>query len=566
MNKLTLAFPSVPYGSIESPWSLEPFLYKGGAKETIRKVSSLINSGKLGQPITERLPLLELLHDALLAKYNGGGSRYTLRGGIAKLRKFYAWADDSNIELTVANVCRNYSDWTETIWIRTVVDKRIVYKSGADITGTVGAILEYALDRPVVAPFSRMKRIARKRKALSPKADKQILTDTFAFGRFLLELRKHLSLERISARLPLIIELSNGVTWEEWSGLQKPPSPEEFQKMKPYRRKLMLDRREKWQTDTSWSTRYSLINLRIEAELLIFIAQTGMNLAQAHVLRVGDFRYASHNDGYQVRRAFKSRASRVVEFEIYSEYRTFFENYLSWRSQIFSEIDDDRLFPLRSHKYQALAVAPNFDRIREKCSIAGVNYVGPRELRKTRVNWLLRKSANPLLTAEMAQHSLRTLHKDYERPNHQLALVEITLFNQKKDTVLQAPGPGVCAKKSSDTINSNSQSVIRPDCITSAGCLFCEYQRDLPTFDHIWSLTTYHRYQTLMLADNRQPANLNTSSHIQKIIERLKLKIDAFRQLGGEFSVWVDEAHVRTAEEDYHPNWDVFIRLIGDLR
>ncbi|MDG9873769.1 site-specific integrase [Pseudomonas juntendi] len=566
MNELILAFPTVPYGSIESPWSLEPFLYKGGAKETIRKVRSLIHSGKLGQPIGERMPLLELLHDALLAKYNAGGSRYTLRGGIAKLRQFYTWCDLSNIELTVANVCKNYSDWTETIWVRTVVEKQITYKSGADITGTVGAILEYALDRPVVAPFSRMKRTARKRKSLSPKADKQILADTFAFGQFLLELCEALSLENISGRLPLLIEFSNGSSLEEWSGLQKPPTPENFQRMKPYRQKLMLDRREKWQNDTSWHTRHSLINLRIEAELLIFIAQTGMNLAQAHTLRMGDFRYASHNDGYQVRRAFKSRASRVVEFEIYSEYRIFFKKYVSWRNHFFSDIDDDRLFPLRSYKYQALAVAPNFDRVREKCGIAGISYVGPRELRKTRVNWLLRKSANPSLTAEMAQHSVRTLHKDYERPNHQQALVEITLFNTKKDTALQAPGPGVCAKKNSDKFNLSSHSLVKPDCITSAGCLFCEYQRDLPTFDHIWSLSTFHRYQTLLLAENRQPTTLNTSSHLQKIIERLKLKLDAFNHLGGEFSGWVEEARVRIDEEDYHPNWDVFIRLLGDLR
>ncbi|VVM71871.1 hypothetical protein PS673_01818 [Pseudomonas fluorescens] len=565
MLGVELSFPNVDYGSVESIWSLEPLLYEGGAKENIRKVGALISNGNLGEPRKARMPLLELLHDALMGKYNGGGSRYTLRGSITKLRQFYAWCDDMKVDLSMSNVCSRYADWTETIWIRTVVKKEITYKSATDLTGSVGILLEYALDIPVIAPYSRMKRKDRKKKALSPKADKQILSDTFAFGQLLLEIREQLSIKKIKERLPLVMSFSNGSTYEEWSGLQKPPTEKELDRMKPYRRKSMITRREDWQIDTSWRTRYPLINLRIEAELLVFISQTGMNLAQAHMLKVGDFRYASHNDGYQVRRAFKSRASREVEFEIYSEYRVFFESYLSWRKDVFVDIDDDRLFPIRSHKYQAIEVAPNFDRIREKCSITGVKYVGPRELRKTRVNWLLRKSANPSLTAEMAQHSLETLHRDYERPNHQIAMMEITLFNKNKDIILQAPGPGMCSKRQSDRLPQDIYSVVKPDCITSAGCLFCEYQRDLPTFDHVWSLATYHRYQVLLLAANRHPASLNTSASVEKIIERTRSKIEAFSQLGDEFTDWAKEASIRIDEEDYHPNWDIFIKLLGDL-
>ena len=53
--------------------------------------------------------------------------------------------------------------------------------------------------------------------------------------------------------------------------------------------------------DRTLRTRFPIVNLRIESELLMFIAQTGMNLQQAHTLRVEQFHYTSHLDGYQVR-------------------------------------------------------------------------------------------------------------------------------------------------------------------------------------------------------------------------------------------------------------------------
>lgn len=40
-----------------------------------------------------------------------------------------------------------------------------------------------------------------------------------------------------------------------------------------------------------------VINLRICAEFLIFVAQTGMNKAQAMALTLGDYRYESFMDG-----------------------------------------------------------------------------------------------------------------------------------------------------------------------------------------------------------------------------------------------------------------------------
>jgi hypothetical protein len=120
-------------------------------------------------------------------------------------------------------------------------------------------------------------------------------------------------------------------------------------------------------------TRHPLFNLRIEAELLIFIAQTGMNLAQANQLTVGKFTYQSYEEGYKVRRIYKNRRQGEVEFTVYSEYRIHFETYLKWRSAILEGLDDERLFPLTTPgRRRAPDASPHFASIRKRCQLAGV--------------------------------------------------------------------------------------------------------------------------------------------------------------------------------------------------
>lgn len=50
--------------------------------------------------------------------------------------------------------------------------------------------------------------------------------------------------------------------------------------------------------------RNSILNFRIEAELLIFIAQTGMNLAQAVGLKRESYRWKSDGDDVEVFRVY----------------------------------------------------------------------------------------------------------------------------------------------------------------------------------------------------------------------------------------------------------------------
>jgi hypothetical protein len=107
---------------------------------------------------------------------------------------------------------------------------------------------------------------------------------------------------------------------ELWSRLQKSST---LVTLRPgyknkYLTRSVLKLRAEWEAEHSLRTRFPLVNIRIEAELLVFIAQTGMNLSQAHNLRRTQYSYKSTIDGYEVR-DYKERRQGEVLFEIFSD-------------------------------------------------------------------------------------------------------------------------------------------------------------------------------------------------------------------------------------------------------
>ncbi|MEJ6818053.1 hypothetical protein PseuLF5_13710 [Pseudomonas sp. LF-5] len=557
---------NVDYGDTESTWDLKPLLFIGGSDCNIREANKKIDSGELGCLQINRLNLVIKFHEVLCSKLEGGVSRYTVRGKFQHLRVFYKWGDSKGYNFDTNNIVEKYIEWTEHLLNRTRFLKEINEKTAHSLASGIGSLIEETIGSTGLTTRSRVRRPTLKKNVLGTNADKQHLHETFSYGQFLLKIAEALTNEKIFSQLPLVIELNDNKKLEEWSGLKPESDALDTATAKEracYLRRV-LARRERWQSDHTWRTRYPLINLRIEAELLIFISQTGINLSQAHRLKRESFRYASHNDGYLVKRAYKPRAGGEVEFEIYSEYRVFFEKYLKWLGTIFTIEDDDRLFPLKSPKYTSTAALPTFERIRDRCSASGIRYVGPRELRKTRINWLIRKSQDLTLVAEIAQNTTSTLMTSYEMPHHQLATAEITNFNSKRAAELLAPGPGLCLRTEDELVKSHNDYGLEPNCINPAGCLFCVHQRDIESFDHIWSLKTYQRYQTEMLLTHKAMLSSpdSTPSPAEQTINRVSEKLQALSELGVEHRRWVDESTDRVTEGDYHPQWDVFIRIL----
>lgn len=546
-------------GGDDLSWDLRNLLFRGGAGAKANEVAALITAGKLGRPLNARLPLISKLQDAIVGDFVGGGSKRTVEARIRNLRELYRYADQIGIDPTEDNVRRLFIDWTAQLRHRQRL-KQLKSVSVYQMSQRAALLITSILGIPTktLMRAARIRYPSTSKQSLGSQSDKQLLAETFAFGHALLDLTAGLSLGAIQGPLPVELHFRTGQVIFEWSGAVSAARMEETE-YEPLARQVLIGSQRYRSMNTGLRARYPLVNLRMEAELLIFIAQTGMNLAQATTLKTGRFSYQSHHDGYIVRRSYKNRRQGEVEFVIYSDYRVAFKRYLEWRNALFPEDPDGLLFPFVPQPGHGRRHNHVFHAVKKRCSALGVSFVGPRLLRKTRINWLLRRSKDPDLTAEMAQHTRQMLLSVYEQPSYQVTMVEATHFYQQADPSFASPGPGTCVEPVPQPVPGTSESAPQPDCMNPAGCLFCVHQRDIDSFDHVWSLASYRHLKSLELARYRH--NVDTDNPAALVVEQATAKLRAFEDSSEVRATWVREAQDRVNESYHHDKWDGFIQL-----
>ncbi|HEY8585433.1 MAG TPA: hypothetical protein VIL60_01750 [Rhodanobacter sp.] len=563
-----MTFPKIAYGTHARPHDLRVLLYRGGAGAPSSLVANLIASGSLGAPRINRLPLVLKLHEAMSAELMKGKSQATVIGTIHAIRAFYAWGDAAGNELTLATVESDYGEWVEALLHRARVvcsiNELTAYRTAKCIDPLLSAALETKLG---LLRRTRLKAPKDKRRVLGTKADKQNLEETFEFGHALLDITDALTVETIRGPLPVMISFRNGKVLQEWCKLKPVENVKALHKDTDHfhNRKKVLAARAAWVADTSLRTRYPLANLRIEAEILIFISQTSMNLAQAHKLRRGEFRFQSDGGDIHVYRVYKGRRGGQADFRIFKEYRPLFERYIAWLDEIVPESDDARLFPfVYTSQIPAAHYAPTFKAIQTRCARLGIRAFRPQALRNTRVNWLLRRSCDPELTAEMAQHTQETLIRVYQQPNHQVAAKEITRFHQLTDPSIAPPGPGACIelRRSPRPIVDMPLGAPTPDCVSPSGCLFCDFHRDIESQDYIWSLASYRYLKAVELSQYHPPSKGTPAHPVVAVLNRISDKLNYFEASNEIRAQWVREARDRISESRFHPAWDGFIQLM----
>lgn len=559
-----LTFPDQTYGRHETPWDLRRFLYQGGASTNVRDVGKKIDAGELGQPLVERIELVRQIHEVLVNYLARGGGRHTVMSKIERLKAFFGWADSTGTTLDLASIEGSYLQWTDSLLQRIRVEKSLTKESAYTDGNSVGSLLDRVLGRrkPIIQT-TRLHRPKRGSRAVSPKADKQNLEQTFAFGHFLLDIADGLNLQAIWGPLPVRIPLRNGTVLEEWSGLKSPatlkaPNPE-FPRQAKINAKNAAKNRAAYEADRTLRTRYPLVNLRIQAEMFMLMGQPAVNLAQVHQLRMDQWKFKPCAHGFEVR-TYKHRRWGPVVFEIYSEYRKVFERYLEWRAEIFPDDPDGLLFPLIGNG-RHLETAPDFGTLKIRCKRAGVMYLAPGVLRNTNTNWILRRTNDPDLTAEEKQHATKTLIGVYEKPSQQRAMIQSKVFWAKADPAQSAAGPGSCTGKAPEPIPDIPPTATQPDCATPSGCLFCTHQRDIDSLDHFWSLASYRLLKSYELAANRQPeSRKDLPKHPAEIaIDRLTAKLAFIQASSTKREAWVKEALLRIEEGRYHPDWAAMI-------
>jgi hypothetical protein len=562
-----LTFPMVRLGAMETPWDLRCLLYRGGAAATVNQVSGLIAGGDLGVPVLERIELVRRIHAEIASTLVSGGSKETAKTRIYCLRRFFAWADDVGSLMSLDTAVNAFIHWTDYLLHRQRVERNLNERGVYQLAKSVAAVLDSVLERRIsILVDTRIRKPRDNRLVRSTRASRQSLIQSFAFGHALVDICDALTVESIRGPLPVRIPLRSGKVLEEGSFLSHADTGQAADDG-PRRQHAPVSgqARAAWIADTSLRTRYPLVNLRIEAELLLFISQTGLNRAQAHTARIDHFHYTSHLDGYQVRR-YKHRRQGEVEFEIYREYRALFERYLTWRSTMFPDDPDGLLFPF-VRRGRAEDAPPRFTRVRTICSRLGIPFVSPRGLRRLRINWLVRELQNPALAAEMAQHARETLLRDYVEPDAQVAMAEISRFHRLADPDIATPGPGRCVSPTPAVLPGVPPQATRPDCASPAGCLFCVHHRDIDSEDHVWSLASFRHLKSLELARHRPslPGGASPVLHPAKLaVDRLTAKLKFYEGSSAVRGQWVREALMRIQEGTYHPAWQGFIQIVED--
>ena len=563
---LDLTFPAIPVSQKETPPNLRRLLYNGGASLRVDQADHAIKEGRVGGVQPDRIDLVCLIHEHISGDLAGGGSPETARRQITVMTIFFAWSDSVGAPLNISQVEKTYLDWCEHLLQRFRVVKDMNQLTAYNRARLAGQILDGVLGRtkPIVR-VTRLRKPNPRKTPLGAKEDKQNLHETFAFGRLLQDICDGTSLNVIRGAFLVRIPLQQGGEIEYTpTGTEIRPDNER----RPSNAGKSSSLAVAYEADRSMDHRFrrTLVNLRIQAELLMFIGQTSMNLAQVQAIPLRRFSYSSDIDGYRVRE-YKPRRKGEVLFEIFSEYRSHFERYLAWRKDLFPNTEK-RLFPLMRNNGIRADRRIGFHCIKTACRKLGVTWTPPSSLRGTRVNWLLRRSGDRDLTAEMAQHHKQTLLNVYETPSLHRSVSEITRFHLRNDpaltgnSLLPAVAPGVCDGMPK-TSPAMPQSAPEADCLRPSGCLWCEHHRDIESFDYVWALACFRHLKILELSRiSPTKKESNTIPAAEHAIERLSKKLSWFRESNGTRREWVEESLARVEEGYFHDQWGYLIEAV----
>lgn len=535
-----LDFRNPAQGARKFPLTLRPCLYLDGASCDVRRFDELSQSGKLGKPKKERLTLIYAIHEELNGRVSSGGSWATLKTNIDSVRKFYTHCDQVGVHPTMESACRLYSDWLTCSYeavARGAIGEAACYSVATQLATILGNAT--GLGREYFVIHSGLRAPKGKK---SFKVDKQNLEAAKNYIADLLDVCNSLGTDAFKRKLPVFIEFTDGVKVAHYSGLTQ------YQQRLPH---CLLD--------TSLDRRYPLYNLRVEAEMLIFISQTSMNLSSAANLEFHKLTYHEVGDKFEAR-AYKGRRGGEVLFSAYSGYKSHFLKFLEFRGSLGVDKITEKLFGRLpqpgvyvSDSVNPRAIYSLMKRIKRPTVCAS-------ELRTTRQNWLARRMGNAALAGEMGQHDVATFERSYRRPNHQTATSEWTAYFKKSTGTKRAAMDGICNGKPLPAAIIPSESA-KPDCLNQNLCLFCVNYKGVRSYSYIWSLLSYRR-----LREEEKLFTLRRNGDISEIdaaLLRLEQIITAFGNAGKKCALWLDKASEQTQSGSYHPRWRGFIQMLS---
>lgn len=541
-----LTLHGLPLGPEQHPIDLRWLLYQGAASTHGRKIKSVVESGRLGQPLLERLPLLETIHRHWQADIAAGKRRTkSIEVLWCRLRAFVSFTEGAKKQLTLDGAIGLYLAYCAHTKLRSDISSMTCYQYSLELAIIVAPVRGLDIRKLQWKTKIRMPR------RLGNQTAKENLHGTATFVQTLLETVEQLPVDVIRGPLPVTLRYAAG--GEHTIHVGFPLRQLDSLKLGDvHKYKCAVNARERRASDISNKARAPLINLRLDAELLIFINQTGCNLTQALQLTGSQFRYQGDGD-YLHLFVWKNRAKHSVELRIHKGYRKRFEDYLKWRAALFPNDPDGLTFPFvyndGEHTMQRTSWA--FADARKLMKSIGLPFIHSRQLRKTIANFTTRKASRQV-AAELLSNAEKTFRENYEVVHHQAAVAELVAFWSDTEALVSAVGPGGCQRTAPQSRSDAPSGAPKPDCENGGGCLFCDKNRDLRSFDHVWNLASLHQLKLAEFNADRTPLSRKKDHPVALTIERIAAKLEALRALGGECAGWVAEARLRVQEGRYH--------------
>lgn len=571
MSELDLTVKGLALGTHETPWNLQVLLYKGATSVRRDVAIQAISDGKFRDIVQDRLPFIIRLHEVLKSYVSKGSSQQTLRTYLERIWSFYSWIDITDMPSTEKAIIPTFKAWTEHLLNRVKVNKDIAQMTAYKRASIIANLIAKALDLPGAKPghslmlTTRLKRPKKPTKVLSTKADKQNLVDTFEFGHTLTTICNHLDIKTVRGSLPIEILLNENKFLTVAGNLIDPYLDVSTIENSGVKKRAIIARQPLAENISLLEThkRSSILNLRIESELLIFIAQTGMNLSQAVALSKSTYRWQSDGEDYEVFRVYKGRREGEAIFRCYKAYRDHLQTYLDWLDETELSQNDERLFPMMSRGMIRTETSKvSISTLKKLFKKHGLIFINPTQLRNTRINWLLRQTDDLNLTAEQMGHTTEVLLKDYLRPHHQRASSEIIEFHNLIDPAQLAPGPGLCVDSHQPKqVVDFPENAPKPDCISPEGCLFCEKHRDVMSSEYCWKLASHLQLKRLE-TNLYKPSEHNHIHPGNRVMDRITSKLKAISDGSEIRNTWVKDAQNSIRSGKYHPAWDGYIRLL----
>jgi len=552
-----LTLQGFPLGPKEEPLDLSLLLYKGAASTHEKNVRKAIKSGQLGRPQLERLPLLTEIHRHWQAEIAAKTlSEWSIRERWRALKYLCCFSETSSKSLTIASVLSLYLAYCESTIRRSNIKADTKYSYSQTLARIIAPVLD------INATRLQWKTKIRSPKRLGNQAAKENLDATASFVQAMLHTIAQLSVEVIRGPLPAALSYPSGSKYIIHCGNELKPM--DSLKTDAYKLKRALECRERRANDTSNRARARLINLRLDAELLVFINQTSGNLTQVLQLTADRFSFQSDGDYYQLY-VWKNRAKHAVELRIEKTYRPHFEAYLEWRAAIFPNDKDGLTFPFvwDDGDRATQRTRWGFSEARKLMKTIGQPFVNSQQLRKTVGNFMKRKASRQT-AAELLGNTEKTFRESYEEVHHQSAARELVRFwaDVEGSVGASAVGPGACQEPEPQQREDAPVGAPKPDCEGSAGCLFCDKNRDLRSFDHVWNLASLHHLKLAEFNADRTPLSCKKDHPVALTIERVAAKLDALKALSGECAEWVEEARARVLEGRYHPFYTAAFNIL----